>query len=64
MAVSQNSSFAPDYAEAKVSAARLFDLFDRKPSIDPSSEEGHSPVSGIRCSKLYFDNFNINYGVY
>jgi len=48
MAVSQNSSFAPDYAEAKVSAARLFDVFDRKPKIDPSSDEGHAPVSDYR----------------
>ena len=45
MAVGQNSSFAPDYAEAKLAAARLFDLFNRNPIIDPISENGHSPVS-------------------
>ena len=44
MAVSQNSSFAPDYAEAKVAAARLFTLFDQKPNIDSSSDKGCTPV--------------------
>ena len=48
MAVSQNSSFAPDYAEAKVSASRLFSLFDREPVIDPSSDKGHAPVSNCK----------------
>lgn len=40
MGAGQASSFAPDYAKAKVSAARLFDLFDREPAIDSFSEEG------------------------
>ena len=44
MAVGQNSSFAPDYAEAKVSASRMFSLFDSVPSIDAYSDEGHKPV--------------------
>ncbi|XP_039267518.2 ATP-dependent translocase ABCB1-like [Styela clava] len=43
MAVGQNSSFAPDYAEAKVSASRMFKLFDSKPTIDAYSDEGHKP---------------------
>uniref|UniRef100_H2ZPB9 Bile salt export pump n=1 Tax=Ciona savignyi TaxID=51511 RepID=H2ZPB9_CIOSA len=47
MAVGQNSSFAPDYAEAKVSARRMFALFDRTPEIDVYSDKGASPVSKI-----------------
>uniref|UniRef100_H2ZPW6 Bile salt export pump n=1 Tax=Ciona savignyi TaxID=51511 RepID=H2ZPW6_CIOSA len=44
MAVGQNSSFAPDYAEAKVSAKRMFALFDRTPEIDVYSDNGASPA--------------------
>jgi len=47
MAVGQNSTFAPDYAEAKVSAQRMFALFDKKPSIDAYSKDGLSPVRYI-----------------
>uniref|UniRef100_A0A8C4VBV9 Phosphatidylcholine translocator ABCB4 n=1 Tax=Falco tinnunculus TaxID=100819 RepID=A0A8C4VBV9_FALTI len=43
MALGQTSSFAPDYAKAKVSAAHLFLLFERVPSIDSYSEEGEKP---------------------
>ena len=45
MALGQTSSFAPDYAKAKISAAHLFLLFERVPSIDSYSEEGEKPVS-------------------
>jgi len=45
MAVGQTSSFAPDYAEAKRAAARMFKLLDRNPEIDNFSEEGEKPVS-------------------
>nr|CAB3219614.1 multidrug resistance protein 1-like [Phallusia mammillata] len=44
MAVGQNSSFAPDYAEAKVSASRMFLLFEREPPIDAYSDSGHKPA--------------------
>nr|XP_009918408.1 PREDICTED: multidrug resistance protein 3-like [Haliaeetus albicilla] len=43
MALGQSSSFAPDYAKAKTSAAHLFLLFERVPSIDSYSEEGEKP---------------------
>ncbi|KFQ63780.1 Multidrug resistance protein 1, partial [Pelecanus crispus] len=43
MALGQSSSFAPDYGKAKVSAAHLFLLFERVPSIDSYSEEGEKP---------------------
>uniref|UniRef100_A0A8C9NBQ8 ATP binding cassette subfamily B member 1 n=1 Tax=Serinus canaria TaxID=9135 RepID=A0A8C9NBQ8_SERCA len=43
MALGQTSSFAPDYAKAKISAAHLFLLFERVPSIDSYSEEGDKP---------------------
>lgn len=45
MALGQTSSFAPDYAKAKISAAHLFQLFERVPLIDSYSEEGDKPVS-------------------
>ncbi|NXT21654.1 MDR1 protein, partial [Syrrhaptes paradoxus] len=43
MALGQTSSFAPDYAKAKISAAHLFQLFERVPSIDSYSNEGEKP---------------------
>ncbi|KAF4800616.1 Multidrug resistance protein 1 [Turdus rufiventris] len=43
MALGQTSSFAPDYAKGKISAAHLFMLFERVPSIDSYSEEGDKP---------------------
>ncbi|XP_068013048.1 ATP-dependent translocase ABCB1 isoform X4 [Melanerpes formicivorus] len=45
MALGQSSSFAPDYAKAKISAAHLFLLFERVPSIDSYSEDGEQPGS-------------------
>ncbi|CAH1238854.1 ABCB1 [Branchiostoma lanceolatum] len=45
MAIGQASSFAPDYAKAKTSATKMFQLFDRQPAIDSSSEEGEKPSS-------------------
>ena len=41
----QASSFAPNYAQAKVSANRIFALLDREPVIDSYSEDGAKPVS-------------------
>ncbi|XP_032093915.1 ATP-dependent translocase ABCB1 isoform X1 [Thamnophis elegans] len=43
MAVGQTFSFTPDYAKAKISAAHLFMLFERVPSIDNYNEEGNKP---------------------
>ncbi|NXJ85322.1 MDR3 protein, partial [Trogon melanurus] len=43
MALGQSTSFTPDYAKAKMSAAHLFMLFERVPSIDSYSEEGEKP---------------------
>ena len=45
MAVAQNSSLAPDFAEAQLAAKRIFNLIDLKPTIDAYSAEGLSPVS-------------------
>ena len=39
------SAFAPDFLKAKIAAAKLFKLFDSKPSIDSQSDEGLHPVS-------------------
>ncbi|XP_074223638.1 phosphatidylcholine translocator ABCB4 isoform X4 [Camelus bactrianus] len=43
MALGHASSFAPDYAQAKLSAACLFRLFERQPLIDSDSEDGLRP---------------------
>ncbi|XP_006834390.1 PREDICTED: multidrug resistance protein 3 isoform X2 [Chrysochloris asiatica] len=43
VALGHASSFAPDYAKAKLSAAHLFMLFERQPLIDSYSEEGLRP---------------------
>uniref|UniRef100_A0A2K6CD09 ATP binding cassette subfamily B member 4 n=1 Tax=Macaca nemestrina TaxID=9545 RepID=A0A2K6CD09_MACNE len=43
VALGHASSFAPDYAKAKLSAAHLFMLFERQPLIDNYSEEGLKP---------------------
>ncbi len=45
LAVGQASSFAPNYAKAKVSANRIFALLDREPLIDNYSEDGERLVS-------------------
>ncbi|XP_060229860.1 phosphatidylcholine translocator ABCB4 isoform X3 [Meriones unguiculatus] len=43
VALGHASSFAPDYAKAKLSAAHLFSLFERQPQIDSYSGEGLWP---------------------
>ncbi|XP_044151513.1 ATP-dependent translocase ABCB1 [Bufo gargarizans] len=43
MALGQTSSFAPDYAKAKMSAAHIFNLLERQPLIDSYSDAGHKP---------------------
>lgn len=45
MAVGQVSSFAPDYAKAKVSAAHVIMVIEKTPVIDSYSTEGLKPVS-------------------
>lgn len=40
IAVSQSSSFAPDSGKAKVAAASIFSIIDRKSKIDPSDDSG------------------------
>ncbi|XP_029774691.1 phosphatidylcholine translocator ABCB4 [Suricata suricatta] len=43
VALGHASSFAPDYAKSKLSAAHLFMLLERQPLIDSDSEEGLRP---------------------
>ena len=45
MMVGRVSAFSPDYAKAKIAAARLFKLFDTMTPIDSWSEDGLRPVS-------------------
>ena len=51
----QLSALSPDYEKAKIAAARLFKIFDRKAAIDSSSEDGLTPVR-MFSSALYFCN--------
>lgn len=41
--VGRSSAFSLDYGKAKISAAKLFALFDRKSEIDPSETTGQKP---------------------
>lgn len=43
MMIGRVSAFSPDYAKAKIAAARLFKLFDNTTPIDSSSEDGLRP---------------------
>ncbi|NXX42983.1 MDR3 protein, partial [Tricholaema leucomelas] len=43
VALGQSTSFTPDYAKAKMSAAHLFLLLERVPAIDSYSEDGEQP---------------------
>ncbi|XP_030055624.1 ATP-dependent translocase ABCB1 isoform X2 [Microcaecilia unicolor] len=45
MALGQTSTFAPDYAKAKISAAHIFMLLEREPAIDSYNEDGKKPES-------------------
>ncbi|XP_017391994.1 phosphatidylcholine translocator ABCB4 isoform X2 [Cebus imitator] len=58
VALGHASSFAPDYAKAKLSAAHLFMLFERQPLIDSYSEEGLKPdkfEGNIMFSEVMFN---------
>ncbi|NXL83875.1 MDR3 protein, partial [Alectura lathami] len=59
MALGQSSSFAPDYAKAKMSAAHLFALFERVPLIDSYSSEGEKPVTCGGNTRI--ENVKFNY---
>uniref|UniRef100_A0A670ZUG0 ATP binding cassette subfamily B member 4 n=1 Tax=Pseudonaja textilis TaxID=8673 RepID=A0A670ZUG0_PSETE len=59
MAVGQAFSFTPDYAKAKISAAQMFMLFERVPSIDNYSEEGKKPETV--SSNIAFKEVVFNY---
>lgn len=57
VALGHASSFAPDYAKAKLSSAYLFMLFERQPLIDSYSEEGLSPVSSLLLDECLVNLF-------
>ncbi|XP_048407773.1 ATP-dependent translocase ABCB1-like isoform X2 [Stegostoma tigrinum] len=57
VAIGQSSSFAPDYAKAKVAAMNLFALFERVPAIDSDSNDGQKLKNfdgDLKFSKVYF----------
>lgn len=45
-ALGRASSYTPDYAKAKISAARFFQLLDRLPQISVYSQKGDKWVGG------------------
>ena len=47
-ALGKASSYTPDYAKAKISAARFFQLLDRVPQISVYSDKGDKWVRGRR----------------
>ena len=51
----QVSALSPDYEKAKIAAARLFKIFDRKSKIDSSSEDGLTPVRIFSICVNYTD---------
>jgi len=53
----RESQFGPDYAKAKVAAARIFGLFDKNPgTIDSYSTEGVKPVITLSNGFFFFSN--------
>ena len=49
------NAFAPDYSKAKVAAAKLFALFDRKSLIDPTDPSGKTSVRLPVLSSMTFN---------
>ncbi|XP_067869087.1 ATP-binding cassette, sub-family B (MDR/TAP), member 4 isoform X2 [Heterodontus francisci] len=59
MALGQTSSFAPDYAKAKMSAAHIAMLLEQTPSIDSYNGTGNVPDTFEGVVK--FEDVNFNY---
>uniref|UniRef100_UPI00398F70C7 ATP-dependent translocase ABCB1 n=1 Tax=Pristiophorus japonicus TaxID=55135 RepID=UPI00398F70C7 len=59
MALGQTSSFAPDYAKAKMSAAHICKLLEQVPSIDSYSDTGDVP--GTFEGIVKFEDVVFNY---
>ena len=49
----QVASMAPDFMQAKVAAARIFQIIDRVPPIDAFSPEGNKIVSVNHPKAVY-----------
>ncbi|KAL5007420.1 hypothetical protein ScPMuIL_016226 [Solemya velum] len=61
MAMGQMLSFAPDASKARVSAAKILELLDRKPAIDSESKTGIIPTSGSYSSTITFERTTFRY---
>ena len=52
----------PDYAKAKVSAAKMFELFDRKPKINNFSSESNKEIDDKNFDgKISFNSIQFSY---
>ncbi len=62
-ALGRATALSPDVGKAKMAAAKMFELFDRKPVPDSSDTEGMQPVNDVY--KLYTASIsarrNVNY---
>lgn len=54
-ALGRASSYTPDYAKAKISAARFFQLLDRVPQISVYSDKGDKWVRFTSVTQLTFN---------
>lgn len=54
MIAGQALSFTPDYISAKVSAGRLFKLFDTQSNIDVNQPGGKIKVTYLFIEKMFF----------
>ncbi|XP_076808833.1 ATP-dependent translocase ABCB1-like [Clavelina lepadiformis] len=59
LAAGQTSAYAPDYAQAKTSAARIVKLLDRVPLIDSYSKRGDVPA--ISSGNVLFKDVQFTY---
>ena len=57
ISIGRSTSFAPDVAEAKISAKKLFSIIDRVPKIPLDAKNSKKPVSKY----IIFVHFEINY---
>ena len=48
--MAQNSSFAPDFADAQTAAYRILTLIDTEPEIDSFSDKGLKPVGAVESA--------------
>ena len=59
MTIGRLSTFAPESSKARVAAARIFDIINRRPAIDSHSDQGIKPVGSINVIVLVNKHCNL-----